>query len=78
MSFQSQDLRESILDLFFSTGIHGRSLFSHVSRTKENTAAAAIELTAEQFESVNKVLADHPVQGSRYRPGTDEENHLWG
>ena len=50
----------------------------HFSRTMENTHAASIDLTPEEIEAVNKILANNPVQGSRYGPGTDEQNHLWG
>jgi aryl-alcohol dehydrogenase-like predicted oxidoreductase len=37
-----------------------------LARVEENIAAAALELTAEELQEVDRITAEIPVQGDRY------------
>jgi len=49
---------------------------SHSKRTLENIAGGHVTLTSADLEAINKILANHEVQGERY--GTAGASHLWG
>jgi len=49
---------------------------SHVKRTLENIAGGDATLTSSDLEEINKVLANHEVQGAR--SAAAGASHLWG
>lgn len=75
----SRVLVRAIEGLFFSANSPLTSVFPtrKESRTKENTFAATIKLTADEVAAVDKILEANPVRGNRYGE-SDAAFHLWG
>ncbi|EPQ53205.1 Aldo/keto reductase [Gloeophyllum trabeum ATCC 11539] len=51
---------------------------SHKDRTLENVAAANVDLSSEDMDSIGRILLQYPVKGGRYWDASEAELHLWG